>query len=134
LRTDQAGEHLSKQYKQELKKHGPYGIRLECSASYDDFQNGHAEWLIRTISNMARCLLEYRGVARDMWGYAVRYAAYIQNSTVFAGQTQSPYEARFDTAPDLNRLKVFGCAAYVTRDKKETDFVKDKKLDPRGAL
>jgi hypothetical protein len=29
---------------------------------------------------------------------------------------------------------VFGCTAYVTRDKKETDFVKDKKLDPRGAM
>ena len=45
-----------------------------------------------------------------------------------------PYEMRFDETPDLERLKVFGCAAYVTRDKKETDFVKDPKLDPRGAM
>jgi len=133
LRTDQAGEHLSKQYQQELKKHGPSGIRLECSASYDHFQNGHAERLIRSISNTARCMLEYGGVARDMWGYAVRYAAYVQNRIVAAGQTRSPYEARFGTVADLSRLKVFGCAAYVTRDKKETDFVADKKLDPRGA-
>ncbi len=29
---------------------------------------------------------------------------------------------------------MFGCAAYVTCDKKETYFVKDKKLDPRGAM
>jgi hypothetical protein len=65
-----------------------------------------------------------------MWGYAVRYAAYVQNRIVHAGQTRSPFEARFETAADLSRLKVFGCAAYVTRDKKETDYVSDKKLDP----
>lgn len=132
LRTDQAGEHLSKQYQQELMKHGPNGIRLECSASYDHFQNGHAERLIRYISNMARCMLEYGGVARDMWGYAVRYAAYVQNRIVHAGQQMSPFEARYGTPADLSRLKVFGCMAYVTRDKKETDYVADKKLDPRS--
>jgi hypothetical protein len=89
-------------------------------------------FLLRYISIMARCMLEYGGVARDMWGYAVRYATYVQNRIVHAGQTRSPFVARFETAADLSRLKVFGCAAYVTRDKKETDYVSDKKLDPRS--
>lgn len=130
IRTDQAGEHLSKNYQAELKRQG---IRLECSSGYDHYQNGVAEKAIRDTCNMARCMLEYGKVARDMWGYAVRYAAHVQNRLVHAGLQASPYEMRFGEAPDLTRLKVFGCTAYVTRDKKETDFVKDKKLDPRGA-
>ena len=130
LRTDQAKEHLSKAYINELRRHG---IRLECSAAYDHYQNGRAEKLIRDICNMARCMLEYGKVARDMWGYAVRYAAYVQNRLVHAGMSMSPYEMRFGEAPDLTRLRIFGCTAYVARDKKETDFVGDKKLDPRGA-
>lgn len=129
IRTDQAGEHLSNNYQAELKRQH---IRMECSCAYDHWQNGYAEKTIRDICNMARCMIEYGKVARDMWGYAVRYAAHVQNRVVHGGMPMSPYEMRHKEAPDLNRLKVFGCTAYVTRDKKETDFVKDKKLDTRG--
>ena len=76
LRVDQAGEHLSKAYRDELVKNS---VRMECSCSYSHFQNGRAEKVIRELCNMARCMLEYGKVARDMWGYAIRYAAYIQN-------------------------------------------------------
>ena len=99
LRTDQAGEHFSKKYQAELRKHG---IRMECSCGYDHWQNGYAEKLIRDICNMARCMLEYGKVARDMWGYAVRYAAYVQNRVVHANMEMSPYEMRFGEAPDLS--------------------------------
>ncbi len=53
---------------------------------------------------MARCMLEYSKMARDMWGYAVRYAGYVQNHTVTAGQSMLPFEARFGEAPDFNRI------------------------------
>jgi hypothetical protein len=79
LRTDQAAEHLSEAYKQELRNNN---INLECSSAYDHWQNGYAEKLIRDICNMARCMLEYGSVARDMWGWAVRYAVYVQNRLV----------------------------------------------------
>ena len=131
IRTDQAKEHLSKTFLAETEKNK---INMEYSASYDHFQNGRAEKAIRDICTMARCMLEYGKVARDMWGYAVRYAAYVQNRLVHVGQEASAYEMRHGEAPDLSRLRVFGCTAYVTRDKKETDFVKDPKLDPRGAM
>ena len=32
----------------------------------------------------------------------------------------------------MTRLRVFGCTAYVPRDKSESAFIKDPKLDPRG--
>jgi hypothetical protein len=102
LRTDQAGEHLAKEHQDELKRHGLNGIQMECSAAYDHYQNGHAERLIRHITTMARCMLEYSKMARDMWGYAVRYAGYVQNRTVTAGQNMSPFEVRFGEAPDFN--------------------------------
>ena len=130
IRTDQAGEHLSKHYQAEIRRHK---IRMECSNAYDHHQNGRAEKLIRDICNMARCMLDFGHVARDMWGYAVRYAAFVQNRLVHTHMDSSPYEMRFGQEPDMSRLKVFGCTAFVTRDKKETDFVKDSKLDPRGA-
>ena len=129
LRTDQAGEHLSKDYQDEIKRQG---IRMECSSAYDHYQNGRAEKLIRDVCTMARCMLDYGGVARDMWGYAVRYAVYVQNRVVHTNMKMSPYEMRYGEIPDMNRLKVFGCTAYVARDKKETDYVKDSKFDPRG--
>ena len=129
LRTDQAAEHLSKNYLNELQRQG---IRLECSSAYDHYQNGRAEKLIRDICNMARCMLEYGRVPRDMWGYAVRYAAHIQNRIIHQGMDLCPYEMRYGETPDLSRLRVFGCTAYVARDKKETDFVTDSKWDTRG--
>ena len=131
IRTDQAQEHLSKAFLAEAERNK---INMEYSCSYDHFQNGRAEKAIRDLCTMARCMLEYGKVARDMWGYAVRYAAYVQNRLVHVGQEASAYEMRYGEAPDLSRLRVFGCTAYVTRDKKETDFVKDPKLDPRGAM
>ena len=82
---------------------------------------------------MARCMLDYGNVARDMWGYAVRYAAHIQNRIIHTGMQESPYHMRFGEQADMSRLRVFGCAAYVTRDKKETDFVKDQKFGTRSA-
>ncbi len=128
---DQAKEHLSKTFLAETEKNK---INLEYSVSYDHFQNGSAEKAIRDICTMARCMLEYGKVACDMWGYAVQYTAYVQNSLVHVGQEASAYEMQHGEAPDLSRLRVFGCTAYVTQDKKETDFVKDPKLDPRGAM
>jgi hypothetical protein len=89
LRTDQAAEHLLKAYRQELARNN---INLECICSYDHFQNGRAEKCIRDICFMAQCMLEYGKVARDMWGYAVRYAAHVQNRLVHADMEMSLYE------------------------------------------
>ncbi len=69
-----------------------------------------------------------------MWGYAVQYAAYVHNCLVHVGQEVSAYGMQHGEAPDLSRLHVFGCSECVTQDKKETDFVKDPKLYPRGAM
>ncbi len=89
LRTDQAAEHLSADFKKELLENK---INLELSSAYDHWQNGFVERSIRDICTMACCLLEYGGVARDMWGWAVRYAVYIQNRIVHKGTDKSPYE------------------------------------------
>ena len=63
LRTDQAREHLSKAYRKVLSNHE---IRLECSCAYFHYQIGAAEKSIRDLCTMARCMIEYGKVARDM--------------------------------------------------------------------
>jgi len=130
LRTDQASEFMSEAFRAVLRKKE---IRLQCAAAHDHFQNGRAEKAIQDICRMARCMLNYGHVARDMWGWAVRYAVYIQNRLVRSDSGFSPYEMRFEETPDISRLRVFGCTAYVARDKNESDFIIDTKLDPRGA-
>ena len=41
---------------------------------------------------------------------------------------------RYEEALDLLRIRVFVCTTYVTRDKKEIEFVQDKMLDSRSVM
>jgi hypothetical protein len=57
-----------------------------------------------------------------LWTAAVDTANDIRNrspSTVLNGQT--PYEALFKKLPNINHLKIFGCAAYPLNNDKQRD-------------
>ena len=62
----------------------------------------------------------------------MRYAAYTQNLLVLSNLSLSPFVMRYGEVPDLTRLKIFGCTAYVIRDKTKSDFILDPKWEPRG--
>jgi hypothetical protein len=136
LRVDQAGEHLSEDYINFLHRKG---IKLECSCARNHYQNGVAEKAIRDVAEMARTMMNNADAPRDLWGYAVRYATYIQNrlptETLYDKEQKrnlTPYEKKNGSAPDLQHIKVFGCQATVPFEKGES-FVVDHKFDQRGA-
>ena len=61
-------------------------------------------------------------VSLHLWNAAVDTANYIRNrspSTVLNGQT--PHEALFKKLPNINHLKIFGCAAYPLNNDKQRD-------------
>jgi hypothetical protein len=119
LRTDNGKEYLSNEFIQYLKN---AGIKHNTSPEYCPESNGKAERLNRTIITKARCMMISLNVSLHLWTAAVDTANYIRNrspSTVLNGQT--PYEALFKKLPNINHLKIFGCAAYPLNNDKQRD-------------
>lgn len=137
IRVDQAAEHLSDDYLAFLQRRG---IKLQCSCARNHWQNGIAEKAIRDVAEMSRCMLNFAQAPRDLWGYAMRYATFVQNRVPSDSlydptlkRTVSPYEKRTGMIPDLKELKVFGCQATIPYEKGD-GYVLDHKLDERGVL
>ena len=89
------------------------GIVHQLSADYTPEQNGRAERLNRTLMDKVRAMLKHCDLAPQFWGVALDTACYVRNCMPMAGQTVSPHTLFYGEAPDVRRLRVFGCLAYV---------------------
>lgn len=103
------------------------GIEHQTSADYTPEQNGRAERLNRTLIERTRAMLEEFELTPKFWAAALETACYVRNCMPTKGETTSPHELFYGKAPDLGRLRVFGCLAYVHVPK-----AKRKKLDARA--
>eukprot|EP00253_Pinus_taeda_P014971 PITA_14971 len=89
------------------------GMRRQHTTTYTPQQNGIAERKNRTVVEMARCMLQTKGLSNFYWGDAVATAVYILNhSPTSALENMTPYEAWYGKKPNVNHFKVFGCLAY----------------------
>lgn len=87
-------------------------IQLTHSAPNRQHQNGKAERALGVIANSARTLLYDANLPDQFWAYAMDTAAVVRNRLPYnAGP--SPTERYTKRRPDLSRLRVFGCKAYV---------------------
>lgn len=120
VRTDQGTEYFgfSKYCKQQ-------GIVHELSAVYTPEQNGRAERLNRTLMERTRALLQDYNAPKVLWSEAVKVACMTRNCIPSEGKTCTPHELLFETKPNLQMFRVFGCAASVHTPKQKRD-----KLDP----
>ena len=82
--------------------------------------------LHRTIQDRARAAIFEAFLPKELWGEAVLYLTLVKNCSPASGLSATPYELWYDTKPDVSRLKVFGCLAYIRQHES-----KRKKLDPR---
>ena len=83
------------------------------SVEYCPQSNGIAERLNRTLIEKARCMLISVNASQNLWSAAVHTANYIRNRIPSAPlEGKSPFEALFKKLPNLNHMKIFGCAAY----------------------
>ncbi|CAD7005632.1 unnamed protein product [Ceratitis capitata] len=86
------------------------GIVHQTSVGYTPQQNGVAERVNRTLTEMARCLLNGSGLNQYMWGEAINTAVYLRNRTVTKVlKDMTPYQVWYGKIPSVSHLKVFGC-------------------------
>lgn len=86
----------------------------ESSQHHSPKQNGVEERKNRTIVQMARSLMEARGVPKQFWEEAVATTVYILNiSPTKADLNQTPFEAWKGHKPKVSHLRIFGCVAYA---------------------
>ncbi|GLC41061.1 hypothetical protein PLESTB_000947700 [Pleodorina starrii] len=122
IRTDNGGEFTR------LKKWcAGRGATHEKSAPYTPQQNGKAERLNRTLLDKLRAMLAESKVPKMWWHEALKTACHVRNRSPVSGKSKTPLELFTGKVPDVSRLRVFGCVAYVHVRKGLGD-----KLDPRA--
>ena len=57
------------------------GIRLEYTAPHSPVQNGVAEWMNRTLAELARAMIFSTQVPKFLWPEAILHTAYLRNRT-----------------------------------------------------
>ena len=117
IRTDNGTEFTCRDFRDLMSTNK---IKHEFSAPYSPHQNGTVERGWRTLFDMARCLLIEAKLGKDMWPFAVRYAAFTRNRCFNPRLNKTPYEAMTGKRPNVSKLHEFGiiCYAYVQNTKK----------------
>jgi hypothetical protein len=127
LRTDRGGEFCSKDFHNYCDMNG---IKRQLTTAYTPQQNGVAERKNRTVVEMARSMLQTKGLSNSFWGDVVGTSVYILNRCpTSALDMMTPYEAWYEKKPNVNHFRVFGCVAYV-----HVVDQKRQKLDPKSEL
>lgn len=127
LRVDNGGEYVSHDFKSFCRSKG---TQIEYTVPRNPSQNGIAERMNRTITEMSRCLLFDSNLDKKFWGEAVRSSVYIINRlpTNALRDKRTPAELWFGVPPDLDKIKCFGSAAYTHVSKED----RRGKLDQRS--
>lgn len=126
LRSDGGGEYISKNFREFLVKSG---IKHEITMPHTPEQNGTAERTIRSICEMARCMMSEANSPKNLWAEACNTAVYLKNRCPHAAlEGKTPEEMWSGKVPDLRHLRVFGCKAMVLVPKG-----KRLKWDPKSA-
>jgi hypothetical protein len=105
-----------------------HGVQLRLSCPYTSAQNGRAKRMIRTTTNMLRCLLFQASLPASYWAEALHTATQLLNCLPSkAVRHPTPHFALYGTAPSYDHLRVFGCACYPN-----TSATAPHKLSPRS--
>jgi hypothetical protein len=109
--TDGGGEFMDRSIQDVLES---FGTKHTYTTRDSPQHNGTAERAIQSLTGMARSMLHHCGAPHDMWGEAVIHATYIHNRTPLASlEGITPYQALYHRVPDISKLRVFGCNAYI---------------------
>ena len=124
LRTNNGLEFCSEEFENFYKMEGI--VRHKTIAGTLQ-QNRLAERFNRTLLERTRCMLISAGLPKVFWAKAISTTAYLLNrcpSTALNFKT--PEEVWSGHPPSYDRLRVFGCSAYVhvKKDKLESRAVK----------
>jgi transposase InsO family protein len=119
LRTNNGGEFTSNEFNGYYRDNG---IKRQLTNSYTPQHNRVTERMNRIFMEMARSMLQFKGLSTKYWVEAVHIAVYLRNrSTTSTLDGQTPYEAWYGFKPKVNHLSIFGstCYALVPKEKKD---------------
>ena len=127
FRTDNGGEYTSTEFESLLRKEG---IKHEYTIPKTPQQNGVSERMNRTLVEAVRSMLADSRLPHKFWAEALSTATYLVNrSPTKALDGKTPFEAWNGKKPNVNHLRVFGCAAFSHVSKEDR-----KKPRPKGAF
>lgn len=126
LRTDRDGEFTSKEFSVFCSE---MGIRRRLTTSYAPQQNGVAERKNRTMVEMARSIIKYKGLPKSYWVEAVATTVYLINrSPTRAVEGRTPYEAWNGRKPNVSHWRIFGSIAYAFALSEQRQKLDDKSI------
>ena len=125
IKSDWGGEFRADVENQFLKICLERGIWPEKSAPYNPQQN-KAERGNRTLLNIARAIMLHKRMPKKYWGYAMKYACYIDMHSVSKRTDRTPHEAWFGHEAVFDP-PVFGSEVYFRHNERGED-----KCDPTG--
>ena len=111
LRSDNGGEYTFGAFTKYLSEKG---IRHQRTAPYTPMQNGVAERMNWTIQDRVTVMLQYANLKKEFWAEALHTTVYVINlSPSTAIGQQVPQALWSGQTPRYDRLRIFGCKAYV---------------------
>ena len=113
LQSDNGGEYISDEMNRYLQEKG---ILARPTTPRDPHQNGVAERLNRTLTELIRSMLHQKGLEKSFWAEALAVAVNVRNrvTTQALNRSITPYEMLYKRKPDLTYLRVFGCRCWYT--------------------
>jgi len=111
LRSDGGGEYTAGEVQSFLREKG---IKHELTTADTPQHNGVAERMNRTLVERVCTMLVEAELPDAYWWDALRYAALLHNVSPTRSLSDStPEESWSGNKPDISRLRVFGCRAFV---------------------
>ena len=111
IRSDRGGEYKSREFEEYCKNKA---IQKKLTAGYTPQQNGVSKRRNRTIVEMARTMMNEKGLPKYFWAEAVHTAVHILNRCpTKALKDKTPDEALSGIKPSVSHFKIFGCICYV---------------------
>ena len=105
LRSNNGEEFFFKEFKICCDKHE---IQRQYTTPYTAQQNGVVERWNRTVTKMARCMMQNRSILSRFWAEAVFTVVYLLNrSLTIAVKEKNPEEAWSGKKPKVIHLKFF---------------------------
>ncbi|KAJ4764255.1 polyprotein [Rhynchospora pubera] len=125
LRSDRGGEYNSKEFDKFCED---IGLERQVTIGFTPEQNGVAERKNRTIVEMARTMMNEKGLPLSFWAEATYTAVYLLNRCpTKAVENKTPFEAwSGGRKPSVNHLKVFGSVCYAHVPKEMRNKLEDK--------
>lgn len=111
IRIDRGKEFLNENLKSWCQDQG---IEIQATAGHSPAQNGVAERMNRTLTEITRAMLKGQNAPEFLWELAVEHAAYIRNQAYTKSlKEKTPYEAWFGNKPNIKGLHEFGAQVWV---------------------